>query len=70
MIEDSMSYSDRRNQQIAKAKVILLALGIKLSTAGCGCCGSPRVRMEYKGEEVIGIDSGEMDDVNIDMFNK
>jgi len=50
----------------AKEKIaeILKEHGIKIEIGGCGCCGSPWVSFEYKGEMII----KDQDDFKIDMF--
>ena len=50
---------------IKKIKEILSKQNIKLSIRGCGCCDSPVVTFEYKGEKII-EDAGIF---NIDMFS-
>ncbi|RKT35320.1 hypothetical protein BXY70_1353 [Roseovarius halotolerans] len=62
--------------QIEEAKKILRAAGIKMSIDGCGCCGSPAVRMQHNGKEVIFDDTSYpgkyqmADDVIFDMFEE
>ena len=52
--DDDYEAEQARNEaQIARAKAILAEHGIGLSIGGCGCCGSPWVRMTYKDEKVI-----------------
>ena len=50
----------------AKEKIaeILKEHGIKIEIGGCGCCGSPWVSFEYKGEMII----KDEDYFKIDMF--
>lgn len=36
-----------------KVKEILAKHDIKMSVVACGCCGSPRVRFEYKGNTIV-----------------
>lgn len=49
-----------------KVKAILLSHGIKMNVSGCGCCGSPWVHFEYKGEKIV----GEMRDFNFEMVKE
>lgn len=44
-------------------KKLLASHGFKIELIGCGCCGSPQLKVEYQGKEII-------DDsvVNFDMF--
>jgi hypothetical protein len=42
---------------VEKVERILTELGIKMEIGGCGCCGSPWVKVEYKGETVINEES-------------
>lgn len=39
-----------------QVKNILSGAGIKMDISGCGCCGSPSVKMTYKGEVIIDDD--------------
>ena len=48
-----------------KIEEILKEHGIKMSIGGCGCCSSPWVSFEYKGEMII----NDEDDFRIDMFD-
>lgn len=61
-------------EQITRAKKILLREGFRLSIDGCGCCGSPSVRLEYKGEPLIYYNdrnpTSEADNVCFDMFKE
>jgi len=49
-----------------KEKVIeiLKSHNIRMEIGGCGCCGSPWVSFEYKGEKIV----DEQDEFRIDMF--
>ena len=58
------------NDRIEKAKELLLANGFKLEVGGCGCCGSPWVRLEYKGEAIIGTEKEATDDCSFSMFDE
>jgi hypothetical protein len=51
--------------RLDELKRILAEHGITMSIAGCGCCGSPEVKVEYQGKVVV-------DDVDVtfDMFTK
>ncbi len=40
----------KREDDLERMKKILNEHGIKMSVGGCGCCGSPWVSFEYKGE--------------------
>ena len=42
-----------KQEQIDKMKQILKENGIEMQVGGCGCCGSPWVTFNYKGEEII-----------------
>ena len=42
-----------REEEIEKLKSILEPLGIEMNIWGCGCCGSPEVKIVYKGEVII-----------------
>ena len=39
-----------------KVKRILENAGIKMDIGGCGCCGSPWIKMTYKGELIFNGD--------------
>lgn len=52
-------------EKIEKVKEILSSNGIKLYIDGCGCCGSPNVKFEYKGEMII-----EQDGLCFTMFDE
>ena len=58
------------NKDAAMKRVseILESHGAKILVSGCGCCGSPTVRFEYRGEKVTGDDKYGLDGFNIDMF--
>lgn len=47
----------KKNAQIARVKQILRDNGIAMIVDGCGCCGSPRVRVEYEGLVIIDDDT-------------
>ena len=36
------------------------SLGIRIEVGGCGCCESPWLRFEYKGEMIFDDDSAEI----------
>lgn len=40
--------------QVVRAKELLAKHGFRIEVGGCGCCGSPWVRLEYCGELIIG----------------
>lgn len=42
-----------KQEQIEKMKQILKENGIEMQVGGCGCCGSPWITFNYKGEEII-----------------
>lgn len=57
--------------QIEKAKKLLAEAGFKLEVGGCGCCGSPWVRLEHRGEPIIfDTDGLSLDGVKINMFEE
>jgi hypothetical protein len=65
---------EEQDPLIAKAKELLAQHGFKLSVNGCGCCGSPWVRLEHRGQPII--DAGEdrsdrtVSDCCFDMFEE
>ena len=61
---------DRAKRQIELAKEILLEYGFQLEVGGCGCCGSPWVRLEHMGKEIIGDNGNPVDGFTINMFRK
>ena len=40
-------------EQIEEAKQLLADDGFQLTILGCGCCGSPRVKLSHNGKDVI-----------------
>lgn len=52
-------------KQIADFTKILKEHDMKISLFGCGCCGSPRVVFEYKGDVIV-----DDDNFNIDTFEE
>ena len=62
------------NDEILKMIEILSSHGIKMSASGCGCCGSPNIRFQYKGEDIVcAVEDGEPGpepQVNFDMFDE
>jgi hypothetical protein len=56
---------NRKQEQIDKAKAALLAKGVRLKVAACGCCDSPWVQIEIDGAEIAKIEGQ-----NIDMFEE
>lgn len=50
---------------VKKIEEILKEHDIKIEINGCGCCGSPWVSFEYKGERIIDNEF----DFYINMFN-
>lgn len=62
-----------KEKQIANAERLLAQHGFKIEIFGCGCCGSPSVRLTYHDEPIIGDPDGfcgMQERVNIDMFKK
>lgn len=55
--------------QIELAKKLLTEHGFKISIFGCGCCGSPRVRLEHKGMPIIHDVLNCVDNCIINMFD-
>ena len=62
IIKDEKEY----NEKINKLKEILSKHNIKMSVGGCGCCGSPWFKFEYKGEIVVDC----LEEGNFDMFKE
>jgi Fe-S oxidoreductase len=67
MSESIYTTQDTKTIEEEKEKIveILKNHGIKIDIGGCGCCGSPWVTFEYKGEIII----KNKDNFNIDMFD-
>lgn len=40
-------------ENIERVKAILAEAGIKIDVGACGCCGSPWIKFEYKGEMIL-----------------
>ena len=55
-----------KEKKIMDVLDVLRKHGIKMSVAGCGCCGSPYVSFEYKNEMIA--DGYEC--FTFDMFDK
>ena len=55
------------DKELERMQEILREHGIVMAVAGCGCCGSPGVYFEYKGERIIFSD--EYDTVDDCSFN-
>lgn len=51
-------------QKIERIEKILKKHNIRIKIGGCGCCGSPWVSFEYKGEIILSNEDG----CNMDMF--
>lgn len=41
------------DERCQKIKELLEPLGLKMSVGACGCCDSPWVKIEFKGEVVF-----------------
>ena len=57
-------------KELERMQEILREHGIVMAVAGCGCCGSPGVYFEYKGERIIFSDEyaeGTVDDCSFNM---
>jgi hypothetical protein len=48
-----------------KVAEALRAKGIRINVGGCGCCGSPWVKVEVDGEVIADVDY-----FNFDMFDE
>ena len=44
---------DKQNAGIDKVKEIFKELGIRIDIGACGCCESPWVKVEYKGDIIL-----------------
>lgn len=53
-ISDAMTAESEA--KTARLVAILESHGIYMDLEGCGCCGSPRVRVDYQGETIIDED--------------
>ena len=58
------------DKELERMQEILREHGIVMAVMGCGCCGSPGVYFEYKGERIIFSDKyaeGTVDYCSFDM---
>lgn len=58
-------------KQTDQMKKILSEHEMKIEITGCGCCGSPSVKFEYRGEPIVfddNNDDGCRYDAIVDMF--
>jgi hypothetical protein len=58
----------QKTEQIEAAKRLLAEHGFRVEIGGCGCCGSPWVRIEHNGIEVVGDSGKSVDGADINMF--
>lgn len=56
-------YEIMKRQTLLEIQTILASHGIRMRVSACGCCDSPWVRFEYRGQEIA--DDCEFD---FDMF--
>jgi hypothetical protein len=58
-------------KQIDEAKRLLAEAGFKIEIGGCGCCGSPWVKLSHQGKLIIADENGHaVDNGEIDMFGE
>ena len=66
---ESFSGKDEENAAINEAKRLLKSAGFRVEIGGCGCCGSPWVKIEHNGKLIISDGEGEpVDECKFDMF--
>lgn len=51
-----------------KMMYILKKHGMRISINGCGCCGSPLVKFEYKGKMILGEKDKFVQEALVSMF--
>lgn len=57
--------AEKERQRLANIEAIFKAHGFRMAIHGCGCCGSPNVRIEHNGELLT---DGEEREFHLDMF--
>jgi hypothetical protein len=53
-------HAEARDER-ARAIISLIRKGVFLDIGGCGCCGSPRVRIEIDGELLVDAENFELE---------